>query len=437
MTTKTPIGKPLYISFAHLVDPSRKLDRKGDVLTEAGKIIAIGKAGELKTKAKAMKAKEISGKGMFLVPGFIDLQTLIHEPGAEHVEDFASASRAAAAGGFTTITALPCSTPVHDNAFMTDFISRRVREKSIVHVELIGAVTAGREGKRLAEIGSMIAAGAKAVGDGRAIMDSYLMRKALEYCKIFNVPLISVAEDCGLVGQGVMNEGFQSNRLGLRGIPSAAEEIMVWRDVVLARHTGGSVHFASLTTEGAVNAVRRAKEEGVLVTADTSPHYYSLTSDVISSYDPNYKCFPPLRVDSDREALIDALADGTIDLISTQHLPQPAALKDMSFELAAPGMIGLETALPLTLDLVKAKKIKLARVVELLSINPAKTLGLSGERGTLKVGANADLVLLDVSASYSYDERRTKSAARNSPFFGKKLRGLAHMTIVNGTVVHE
>ncbi len=437
MTTKTPIGKALHITGAHLVDSSVKLDRKGDLLVDKGKIVAIGKPGEFKSKAKSLKAEEIDSRGKFLTPGFIDMQTLIHEPGAEHVEDFATASLAAAAGGFTTITSLPCSTPVHDNAFMTDFIARRAREKSIVHVELVGAVTAGREGKRLAEIGSMIAAGARAVGDVGPIMDSYLMRKALEYCKTFSVPILSVAEDRSLVGQGVMNEGFNSNRLGLRGIPAAAEEIMVWRDVVLTRHTGGRIHFSSLTTRGAMEAVRRAKEEGLAVTADTSPHYFSLTSDAIAGYDANFKCFPPLRSKEDCEALIEALADGTLDLISTQHLPQPASLKDMAFEMAAPGMIGLETALPLCLELVKSKRLKLTRLVELLANNPAKALGLSKERGTLKEGATADLVLLDLDATYSYDDKRAKSAARNSPFLGRKFRGEVALTVVNGTIVHR
>jgi dihydroorotase len=437
MTTKTPIGRAHLISNAQLVDPSTKLDRKGDVLVDKGVIIAVSKPGELKSKAKSLKAKEIDAKGMILTPGFIDLQTLVHEPGEEYVEDFSTASMAAAAGGFTTITSFPCSNPVHDNAFMTDFIKRRAMEKSCVRVELIGAVTAGREGKRLAEIGSMLAAGARAVGDVAPIMDSYLMRKALEYCKTFSVPIISIAEDRGLVGHGVMNEGFSSNRLGLRGIPPAAEEIMVWRDIVLARHTGGRIHFSSLTTKGSMEAVRRAKEEGLAITADTSPHYFSLTSDAISSYDSNYKCFPPLRSEEDCEALIEALADGTLDSVSTQHLPQPLSLKDMAFELAAPGMIGLETALPLCLQLVKSKRLKLSRMVEILANNPAKALGLSGQRGSLREGAVADLVLLDLNSTYSYDDRRAKSAARNSPFLGRKFHGAAVMTMVNGTIVHE
>ncbi len=436
MITKTLPKNAVLVTGAHLLDPSQKINRPADLLVEKGKVLAVGKAGELAAKAKGLKAERIDGKGLFLAPGFVDINCSIHEPGAEHVESFATGSQAAAAGGFTTLLVKPVTDPVNDNAFITDFILRRARENSLVRIVPMGALSTGREGKKLAEIGAMAAAGIRAVGDGIPVADSYLMRKGLEYCQAFQMPVFSFPEDRALAGQGVMNEGWNSNRLGLRGIPSAAEEIAVSRDIVLARHTKGCLHLQTVSTVGSLVAIRHAKKQGIAVTAETSPPYFSLNSDAIATYDANYKVFPPLRTQEDVDAVIEALADGTLDAISSAHTPQTYSAKEQAFEHSAPGMIGLESAFFLTLALVRAKKISPLRMVELLSWSPAKILGLQESVGTLKPGAYGDFVLFDPKGSFSFLEANLHSAARNSPFLGQKLPGTLHSTYVGGTLVH-
>jgi dihydroorotase len=435
-STKTPAVGNLYVSGAHLLDPVLDWNGPADLLIEQGKVAAVAKPGSLSGKAKTVRADALKADGLFLAPGFVDLNCAIHEPGSEHVEDFTSGSRAAAAGGFTTLLVRPVSEPLHDNSFVTDFIQRRAREKSSVRVIPMGTLSAGREGKRLAEIGSMAAAGARAVGDCAPVMDSYLMRKGLEYCRAFSLPVFSFPEDRFLAGQGVMNEGWNSNRLGLRGIPPAAEEIMVARDLVLARHTKGKLHFQSISTLGALRALRAAKGEGLEVSAETNPAYFSLTSDAISTYDANFKCSPPLRSAEDAEALIEALADGTLDVIASAHSPQTRSSKEQSFELASSGMVALETAFPLSLELVRKKRLSPLRLIELLSAAPARVLGMLGEVGTLKPGARADFVLFDPRESFAFTADHVHSASRNSPFLGQKLQGKVRATFVGGTRVH-
>ena len=437
MRTKTPAHKCLYVTNAILLDPSQKLNGAGELLAENGRILATGKPGSLKAKAKGLKADVLDAEGAFLAPGFVDLHCRIHEPGLEHVESFATGSAAAAAGGFTTVLIQPLTEPVHDNAFITDFMLRRARENSSVRVVPMGALSGGREGKKLAEIGGMAAAGARAIGDNAAVENSYLMRKAMEYVRAFGLPIFSFPEDRALAGQGVMNEGWNSNRLGLRGIPQAAEEIIVARDLVLLRHTRSRLHFQSISTAGSLRALRLAKEEGLSVTVETNPAYFTLTSDSIATYDANFKCFPPLRTDQDVEAITEALKDGTIDCIATAHTPQTRSSKEQAFEHAAPGMIGLETALPLTLELVKRKLISPLRMVELLSLAPARILGLEAEAGSLKAGAHADFVLFDPKASFTFEEGHVRSAAKNSPFLGRKMQGMVRSTFVGGTRVFE
>ncbi|HEY8280388.1 MAG TPA: dihydroorotase [Bdellovibrionota bacterium] len=426
----------LYVTGAHLVDPSQKWNGPADLLIERGVVAAVDKPGKLKAKAKTVKADTVDGDGLHMAPGFVDLNCRVHEPGAEHIENFESASQAAAAGGFTTILAQPFTEPVHDNAFMTDFILRRAKEHSHVRVVPMGALSHGREGKKLAEIGGMAAAGARAVGDSAAVENSYLMRKALEYARAFQLPIFSFPEDRNLAGQGVMNEGWNSNRLGLRGIPPAAEEIIVARDLVLLRHTRSRLHFQSISTAGSLRAIRLAKEDGLVVTAETNPAYFSLTSDSIATYDANFKCFPPLRSEEDKEALAAALADGTLDCIASAHSPQTRSSKEQTFEYATPGMIALETTLALTLELVRAKKLSPSRMVELLSLNPARILGLEDKVGGLREGCQADFVLFDPKASFVFESERVRSAARNSPFLGRKLQGSVKATYVNGTAVY-
>lgn len=437
MITKTTAKKnsALYVSGAHIVDPAQKWNGEGDLLVEGGKVAAIGKPGSLKVKAKSLKAETFEANGFFLAPGFVDLHCRIHEPGAEHIESFATGSMSAASGGFTTLLVQPLSEPVHDNAFMTDFIRRRAKENSSVRIIPMGALSGGREGKRLAEIGSMVAAGARAVGDASAVENTYLMRKALEYVRAFAVPVFSFPEDRALSGQGVMNEGWNSNRLGLRGIPAAAEEIVVARDIVLLRHTRSRLHFQSVSTAGSLRAIRLAKEEGLAITAETNPAYFTLTSDAIATYDANFKIFPPLRTDDDVEAVVAALKDGTIDCIASAHTPQTRFSKEQAFEHAGAGMIALETTLPLTLDLVKRKLISPSRMVELLSQAPAKILGLDSEIGSLKTGCYADFVLFDPRENFTFAEKHVHSASRNSPFLGRKMQGMIKYTFVGGSQV--
>lgn len=437
MTTKTPAASALYVTGGHLLDPAQKWNGPADILVEDGKVSAVGKPGSLATKAKQRKAATVKADGRFIAPGFVDLDCAIHDPGAEHLESFATGSRAAAAGGFTTLLVKPLTEPVHDNAFMTDILLRRARENSLVRILPMGALTAAREGKKLAEIGGMVQAGARAIGDGAPVMDSYLMRKGLEYARAFHVPVFSFPEDSGLAGKGVMNEGWNSNRLGLRGIPAAAEEIQVARDLVLARHTRGRLHFQPLSTKGAVAAVRHAKASGAEITAETHAPYFTLTSDAIATYDANFKCSPPLRNEEDREAIIEALADGTLDVVSSGHRPQSRTAKEQTFEYAAPGMVALETTFFLTLGLVQQKRISPLRMVELLSTAPARILGILGEVGTLKAGAAADFVVFEPKGARVLGEGDLRSASRNSPFFGAKLPGTLHATYVAGTLVHE
>jgi dihydroorotase len=436
MKTKTPNGKPLYITGATLLDPTQKLERAGELLLCDGKILAIGKPKELAAKAKSINATTLDCTGLMLSPGFVDLNAHLPDPGGESRETFASISAAAAIGGFTTLATMPCSVPIHDNAFMTDFILRRAQEHSLVKITPIASVSSGQEGKRLAEIGSMVAAGARACCDvGAALADSYLMRKALEYSRAFDVPIFSFPSDRTLVGQGVIHEGVHSNRLGLRGIPSAAEEIGVYRDTVLARHTGARLHLSSLTTAGAVRAVRRAKQDGLAFTAETNPHYFTLMAEAISSYDTSYKCMPPLRTAEDIAALIEALGDGTLDCIATQHTPQTRSTKMVGFEQASAGILGLETALSLSLQLVKNNQISPLRLVELLSTNPSKVLGLGACYGNLCPNSFADIVIFDPRVSYVLDAASLGSTSRNTPFLDKKLQGRVIYTLVNGTVV--
>ncbi|MGZ3741782.1 MAG: dihydroorotase [Bdellovibrionota bacterium] len=436
MMTRTSSAS-LYVTGAHLIDPAQKWNGPADLLVEGGRMVAVDKPGKLAARAKTIRAAALGAEGLFLAPGFVDLHCRIHEPGAEHIESFASGSRAAAAGGFTTLLVHPFSEPIHDNAFMTDFILRRARENSVVRVVPMGALTHAREGKKLAEIGGMAAAGARAVGDSAAVENSYLMRKGLEYARAFSMPVFSFPEDRALAGQGVMHEGWNSNRLGLRGIPSAAEEIIVARDLVLLRHTRSRLHFQSISTLGSLRVLRLAREEGLALSAETNPAYFSLTSDSIATYDANFKVMPPLRSEEDREALIEALADGTLDCLSSAHSPQTRSSKEQAFEHASSGMIAFETALPLALELVREKRITPSRLVELMSLAPAKILGLSDEVGSLAIGRHADFVLFDPKTPFTFDQSRIYSAAKNSPFLGRKMQGMVKATYVSGTAVFD
>jgi dihydroorotase len=417
-----------YIRGGQVIDPKHGLDEPGDLLVVDGRVAAFGKPKSLEKRAKELSAELIDAKGLIICPGFVDLNARLGEPGADPSECIASGSAAAAAGGFTSVACMPSFGTVNDNAFITDYFLRNARETALVRLYPVGAITKGSNGESLAEIGSMHSAGIVALADdGRPIMDSYLMRKALEYAKAFGLPIFSFPQDLNLVGRGMIDEGVQSCKLGLRGIPAAAEEIMVARDIVLARHTDGRLHLSSISVKGALNAIRDAKASGIQITAETNPQYFTLTSNDVTTYDARFKCFPPLRGKEHVDAVVDALADGTLDAIASAHTPLSPSSKDMVFEHAEAGMPGFETALPLALALVAKGKLTLERMVHLLTYGPAKALGLKG-LGVIHVGGPADIVGFDPDADI-------KTSLKTSPYFGRKLKGRISFTMVGGRMV--
>ncbi|MGB9699474.1 MAG: dihydroorotase [Thermodesulfobacteriota bacterium] len=423
----------LLFKAARVIDPASGLDAQADVFVEEGKIkeITLG-LPEAKVGATG---KVINCQGKILVPGLIDMHCHLREPGHEYKETIATGSRAAAAGGYTSLVCMANTLPVNDCRAVTEYILRQARDKALVNVYPVGAVTKGLKGESLAEIGDMHEAGIVAVSDdGQPVMNSYLFRRALEYAAGLGLPVISHCEDLNLRGQGVMNEGYMSTILGLRGIPKAAEVIMVQRDIILAELTGAPLHIAHVSTAESVQVIREAKQRGVKVTAETAPHYFSLTDEAVRTYDTNTKMNPPLRTAADVAAIIAGLQDGTLDAIATDHAPQSPVEKDVEFDYAANGIIGLETALPLTLRLVHQGHLSLIKALEKLTYQPARILNLPG--GKLEVGASADLTLIDLNCEFTVDVNKFKSKSRNSPFQGWKLKGKAIMTIVSGKIVY-
>jgi dihydroorotase len=401
-------------------------DVAGDVIVADGRVTAIG-AG-LATPAGA---EPIDCRGLVVTAGLIDLHVHLREPGEEYKEDIASGSAAALAGGFAAVCAMPNTNPVNDSRAITEFIVRRAREVDGVRVYPVGAVSKGLLGEVLADIGDLKEAGVVALSDdGKCVMNAGLMRRAMEYARTFDLPVIQHAEDSHLCGGGVMNEGAASTRAGLRGQPAASEEVIVARDLTLLELVGGRYHVAHISTAGAVRLVREAKKRGLPVTCEVTPHHLTLEDTACLTYDTSTKVNPPLRAHHDVEALREALLDGTIDAIATDHAPHSAVEKDVEFDLAAFGLIGLETALPVTLGLVRAGVITLAKAIEQLTIGPARVLALPG--GRLVVGAPADLTCIDLERPYVVDPARFKSKARNSPWAGQSYVGCAVMTFVGG-----
>ncbi len=423
----------LLIKNARVIDPASGTDERMDVLIEGGKISEIGR-GIPESKAGGIPEGIIEAQGKVLAPGLIDMHCHLREPGHEYKETIETGSRAGAAGGYTSLVCMANTNPVNDNRSVTEYILRQAREKASTHVFPIGAVTKELKGESFAEIGELKEAGVVALSDdGRPVVNAGLYRRAMEYARGFGLPVISHCEDPALVGNGVMNEGFMSTRLGLRGIPAAAEEVMVLRDIALAELTGAALHIAHVSTAGAVRAIREAKARGVKVTAETAPHYFTLTDEAVATYDTNTKMNPPLRTAKDVAAIIAGLRDGTIDAIGTDHAPQNIVEKEVEFDLASNGIIGLETALPLTLKLVQAGQLSLMQAIEKFTLQPARILNL--DKGTLRPGADADLTLIDPEREMVFDVNQSRSKSRNSPFHGWKLRGMAIMTIISGKVV--
>jgi dihydroorotase len=380
-------------------------------------------------------ARVVDCAGKIVAPGFVDLHVHLREPGHEYKEDIASGTRAAAAGGFTSVCCMANTNPVNDCRAVTDLIVRRAREAGNARVFPVGAVTRGLKGETLAEMGEMKDAGIVAVSDdGMPVMNADVMRRALEYARTFGLPLIQHAQDLSLSAGGVMNEGPAATRAGLRGQPAAAESVMVARDLELVALTGARYHVAHISTKAAVEMVRQGKKSRLPVSCEVTPHHLTLTDVACCGYDTATKVNPPLRSQADIDALEEGLADGTIDCIATDHAPHAAQEKELEFDHAAFGMIGLETAWPLMLRLVEKKKLTLAQLIGKFTAG-AKLFGLAG--GTLQRGAAADVVVLDVESAYRYDAARGKSKSRNSPFHGWELRGRVHMTLLGGKVVHE
>ncbi len=421
----------LLIKHGRVVDPSQRLDAGLNVL------IADGKVARLAERIEDKDATVLDATGLVVAPGFIDAHVHLREPGFEYKETIASGTAAAAAGGFTAVCCMPNTNPPNDNAAVTEFIRARAAEAGLSRVYPVGAVSKGLEGDELAEMGEMARAGAVAFSDdGRPVHNGYLMRRALEYAQLFGTPVVDHCEDPTLVAGGVMHEGAVGTRLGLRGIPAAAEEVMVARDVVLAELTGGRVHIAHLSTRGGLERVREGKARGATVTCEVTPHHLALTDQAVAdtSYDTDTKMNPPLRSAEHVEALIQGVLDGTVDCLATDHAPHHADEKALEFDLAPFGVVGLETAVPVTYDLlVRKHKLPLRLFVALWSSNPARLFNLAG--GTLKVGSPADVTLLDLEARATVNPDRFRSLSRNTPFAGQRLKGWPAATLVGGKLV--
>ncbi len=419
----------LIIRQGRIVDPSQKLNKVVDIGIDDGRV------AEIVPRIRKKGRKEIDARGLVVCPGFIDMHVHLREPGREDSETIESGTAAAAHGGFTGVACMPNTTPVNDSEAVTSFILERAREVSRIAVYPIGAITKGSQGETLAEIGEMYRTGIVAVSDdGRSVQNGQVMRRAMEYTRLFDLPIIDHCEDRDLAAGGCMNEGYYSTLLGLRGINPAAEEVHVVRDCVLARQTGARLHIAHISTKPSVEAVKRAKEEGISVTCEATPHHLLLTDAQIASYDTNYKMNPPLRSQVDVDALVAALCSGVVDVIATDHAPHNINDKMLEFDRAPFGIVGLETAVSLILDrFVRTGLIGLERMVELFSTNPARILKL--ERGTLAVGSWADITLLDCERPSEVKNAELLSRSRNTPFGGWKLVGGPAMTIVRGRVV--
>lgn len=433
----------IIIRGGRVVDPGTRTDRVADVLIEDGRIADVG-------DLDAGGARFIDARGRVVAPGFIDLHAHLREPGLEYKEDIESGTRAAARGGFTTVCAMPNTEPAMDNRSIVEHVAREAAARASVRVLPIGAVSRGRAGKELAELGDLAAAGCVAFSDdGAPVWDATLMRRALEYARAFGLPVIDHCEDPSLARDGVMHEGWVSTRLGLRGVPAAAEEAAVARDLAIAEAVGAHVHIAHVSTRGAVDAIRRAKARGVRVTAEVTPHHLTLTDETVAFgalggssllYDTNARVNPPLRSREDVDACVEALADGTINCIATDHAPHAVTEKLCEFDDAANGISGLETAFGLCMRLVHEGKLPLPLLIERMTISAARALKLGTHVagiGSLAAGAPADVVVLDPDAEWTVDAARFASKGRNTPLDGALMNGAVVATIAAGRVVHE
>jgi dihydroorotase len=421
----------LWISNARVIDPASGRDEVGNLFLVDGKI-----ASSLSADARK-RAKKIDAKGLVACPGLVDIHVHFREPGQTHKETIATGSHAAAAGGFTTVVCMPNTSPVADTAGTIQYINDAIRRDAVVKVYPTGCITVGMKGQALAPIGSLKRAGVVAItDDGECVQNNELMRRAAEYAKMFDLPVMDHCQDSSMTQGAVMNEGIMSYRLGLRGWPNAAEDIIVSRNVIISTYTGAHIHMQHISSKNAVEILRRAKSRGVRVTAEATPHHIALTDAELASYNTHFKMNPPLRTEIDRQEIIAGLRDGTLDCISTDHAPHTDYEKDKEFDFAPNGILGLETSLAISLQvLVRDNKFKLSRVVDLMTRKPAEIVKL--QAGTLAEGAAADVCLFDPEEEWVYQAKKGFSKSGNSPWDGEKLKGRVKMTIVDGKVVFE
>lgn len=422
----------LLIANGYVIDPATNVNAGRNVLIEDGRVVDVISRAEPVPE----DAKLIDATGLIVAPGFIDLHVHLREPGQEYKETIASGASAAVEGGWASICAMPNTDPINDNPAVTRFVIEKGKAAQLANVFPIGAITKGSAGKELAEMGEMKNAGIVAVSDdGRPVPTPGMMRRALEYANGFDLTVVDHCQDPSLSAGGVMHEGRWSLILGLRGIPAAAEEMDAVRDCVLAKLTSARVHLAHVSTAGAIEAVRRAKESGLNVTCEVTPHHWTLTDEAVSEYDTNTKMNPPLRSEEHVAAILEGMKDGTIDAIATDHAPHHLDEKALEFDQAPFGITGLETAVGLAFDLVQRGVVDLERVVEMCATNPAKIFGLK-DRGTFKAGAHADVTILDPQLEWVFDVSKSKSKSRNTPFDGRTMQGAAVATIVGGRLVY-
>jgi len=422
----------ILIKNGRLIDPVNDMDMVTDLLVEDGKVAMI----DQNISISSSDIEVIDATGQLIIPGLIDMHVHLREPGYEYKETIKSGTMAAAAGGFTTVCCMPNTKPVNDSQSVTEFILHKAATEGIVNVLPIGAITKAAKGEEITEMAELKDAGCIAFSDdGRPVMNSSVMRRALEYAKMFGLPLISHCEDLALSEDGVVNEGRVSTELGLKGIPNASEDIITARDIALSELTGGRVHIAHVSTKGSVDLIRIAKQKGLNVTAETCPHYLVLTDEAVTGYNTNAKMKPPLRSQEDVEAVRSGLKDGAIDVIATDHAPHAQEEKEMEFDYAPFGITGLETALSIIMRLVEEGLLTLNEMVIRMSSKPAMILGI--DRGNLKVGAVADITIINPHSTWVVESLNLKSKGKNTPFEGWKLKGQVSTTIVGGRVVYR
>ena len=419
------------IKNGQLINPKTNFNNITDIMIEDGKVIKISK--DIKEEAD----KIIDAKGCLVTPGLIDVHVHLREPGFEHKETILTGSKSAAKGGFTTICAMPNTSPVIDNEIVTTYVKYKAKEAGIVNVLPIGAITKGQEGKELASIGKMVEAGICAISvDGKSVLNAGLLKKAMTYAKMYDIPVLSHCEDETLAGSGVMNAGETATMLGMKGIPNESEEVIVARDILLGKSTGVKLHICHISTETSVDLIREAKAKGINVTAEVCPHHFTLTEEAVCGYDPNTKMNPPLRTQGDIEALKKGLADGTIEIIATDHAPHHKDEKNCEYDKALNGIVGLETSISLGItELVESKIITIDQLIEKMSLNPAKMLGI--DKGSIEEGKDADITIIDPSQEYEININDFVSKSNNSPFHGRKVKGVVTHTIVNGKIVYS